>query len=136
FLRDVQYPAQLAQLGRQIAAYHAISEADTARGSALRNTLFGAENSAKAITGYQAGLLDAQLMARKTAWETNFRNRVNADAGLRRQYGDAWTVTQTLRRQMAALDARRRYYSLGAYGARLPGLAGLLVRAPAEAAKP
>lgn len=136
FLRDVQYPAQLAQLARQIAVYHAVSEADPQRASALRNTLFGAENTQKAVTGYQAGLLDSALMARKQAWEMMFRGRVNADAGLRRQYSDAWALIQTVRRQMAALDARRRYHAFGGGGSRLLGLAALLVRAPAELAKP
>jgi hypothetical protein len=135
YLRDVQYPATLAAFARQIAVYHSF-DADPVRGPALRNTLFGAENSLKATIGYQSGLLDAQLMNRKREWEQNFKNRVNADAGLRRQYGEAWTGTQNIRRQLAALDARRRYYSVGAYGTRLLNLAGLIVRGPVEAAKP
>ncbi len=135
YLRDVQYPAQLAQLARQIAVYKAVGQADPARGAALRNTLFSAENSQKAIGGYQAGLLDVALMTRKREWEQNFRNRVNADAALRRQYGDAWTNIQTSRRQMQALDVRRRYYGAAAYGSRLIGLATALVRLPAEAAR-
>ena len=135
YLRDVEYPAQLAGLARQIAVYHAVS-ADSQRASALRNTLFSLENSQKAVTGYQSGLQDPALMARKQAWEQSFRNRVNADAGLRRQYGDAWTVIQTTRRQMATLDARRRYYAFGAFGSRLLNMAGALVRLPAENAKP
>jgi hypothetical protein len=135
YLRDVQYPAQLAALAKQIAVYHSF-DADPVRGPALRNTLFGAENTQKAVAGYQSGLLDAQLMNRKREWEQNFRARVNADAGLRRQYGEAWTSTQTIRRQLATLDARRRYYNVGAYGTRLLNLAGLIVRGPVEAAKP
>jgi hypothetical protein len=135
FLRDVAYPAQLAALAKQIAVYHSFDN-DPQRGPALRNTVFGAENTQKAVIGYQSGLLDQQLMNRKRDWEQNFRNRVNADAGLRRQYGDAWTSTQTIRRQLAALDVRRRYYAFGAYGTRLLALAGLIVRLPAETAKP
>ena len=135
YLRDVQYPATLAAFARQIAVYHSF-DADPVRGPALRNPLFGIENSQKATIGYQSGLLDQQLMNRKRDWEQNFRNRVNADAGLRRQYGEAWTSTQTIRRQLATLDVRRRYYSFGAYGTRLLQLAGLIVRLPAETAKP
>ena len=135
YLRDVQYPAQLAAVARQIAAYQAAS-ADPQRAPALRNTLFSLENTQKAVTGYQSGLLDQQLMARKQAWEQNFRNRVTSDAGLRRQYGDAWTQVQSIRRQMASLDVRRRYYASGAYGSRLLALATMLVRLPAEGAKP
>lgn len=136
YLRDTQYPAQLAAYARQIAVYHAITDADAVRGNALRNTLFGLENSQKAVTGYQAGLLDPQLMNRKREWEQNFRNRVNADAGLRRQYSDAWTAIQAIRRQMAALDARRRYYAVSAFGTRLLSYAGILVRLAPESARP
>lgn len=135
FLRDVQYPSQLAALAKQIAVYHSF-DADPQRGSALRNTVFGAENTQKAVIGYQSGLLDVQLMNRKRDWEQNFRNRVNADAGLRRQYGEAWTSTQNIRRQLAQLDARRRYYGFSAYGTRLLSFASVIVRGPAEAAKP
>ena len=128
FLRDVQYPAQLAALAKQIAVFHSFDN-DPERAPGLRNTLFSLENSFKAINGYQAGLLDPQLMAKKQAWETGFRNRVNADAAMRRQYADAWTNIQTVRRTMTSLDVRRRYYGFGAYGTRLLRYASLLVRA-------
>jgi peptidase S46-like protein len=136
YLRDVQYPAQIDQLTRQIAVLQQISDADPARGAALRNSLFGAQNSLKAITGYQSGLLDPQLMQRKRDWEQGFRNRVTADAGMRRQYGDAWAGTQQIRARMRQLDLRRRYYAFGAYGTRLLTYAAQLVRLPVESAKP
>jgi hypothetical protein len=136
YLRDVQYPAQLAQLDRQIGAYHRLSDLDPQRAAALRNTLFGLENSRKAIGGYQSGLLDPQLMARKRQWEQAFRARVQADPAMRRQYGDAWAQVAEVRRQLAALDVRRRYSGFGAYGSRLLQLAGLIVRHPVETAKP
>ena len=135
YLRDVQYPAQLAQLARQIAVYKSVGETDPQRAASLRNTLFTAENTQKAVTGYLSGLLDAQLMARKRDWEQAFRNRVNGDANLRRQYGESWTGVQNTRRELQALDVRRRYYAVTAYGSRLLNLAALLVRRPAERAK-
>ena len=136
YLRDADYPVLLASYARRIAVFKAISAASPERAGALRNTIFGLENSQKAVTGYQSGLQDAQLMARKRDWETNFRSRVNADAGLRRQYSDAWTNIQTIRHQMATLDVRRRYYAFGALGSRLLGMAANLVRLQGETAKP
>jgi hypothetical protein len=136
YLRDVQYPATLAAFARQIAVYKAVSEASPERAGALRNTIFGLENSQKATIGYQSGLLDVQLMNRKRDWEQDFRNRVNADAGMRRQYADAWASIQTVRRQMATLDVRRRFHAFGAYGTRLLNLAGIMTRYAAETAKP
>ncbi len=136
YLRDAQYPAQLAQLGRQIAVYQAIGQASPAHAAQLRNAVFSLENSFKAITGYQSGLLDTQLMTRKRQWEETLRGRVSGDAALRRRYGEAWTGIQSIRRQMAALDARRRYHAFGAYGTQLLNLAGLVTRAGAELARP
>ncbi len=136
YLRDVQYPATLAALGRQIAVYHELSALSRERALALRNTLFGLENSQKAFTGYQSGLLDPQLMARKREWERTFRARVAADPSLRRLYGDAWSKIGNVRRRLAALDVRRRYWAFGVYGSRLLNLAGLMVRYPVETAKP
>ncbi|HKE89280.1 MAG TPA: S46 family peptidase [Gemmatimonadales bacterium] len=136
YLRDVQYPATLDLLAREIAVDQALAAADTARGKELRNTLFGLQNSQKAIRGYQSGLLDPQLMARKRAWERTLRAKVQADPVQRRLYSSAWDSTAAVRRRLAGLDVRRRYYAFGAYGTRLLGTAAALVRLPVERAKP
>jgi hypothetical protein len=136
FLRDVQYPATLDLLSREIAVYQALAAADTIRGKELRNTLFGLQNTQKAIRGYQSGLLDPQLMARKREWEHTLRAKVLADAVQRRLYGAAWDSTAVVRRRLAALDVHRRYYAFGAYGTRLLGAAATLVRLPVEDAQP
>jgi hypothetical protein len=136
YLRDTQYPASMDQLRAQIAVYHQLADLSPERAAALRNQIFGLENSMKAITGYQSGLLDDTLMNRKRAWERDFRARVNANADLRRQYGAAWDNIARVRREMASLDARRRYYGTYAYGSRLLGLAMTIARYPAEMAKP
>jgi hypothetical protein len=136
FLRDVQYPATLDLLAREIAVYQSIAAADTMRGKELRNTLFGLQNTQKAIRGYQSGLVDPQVMARKREWERALRAKVQADPVQRRLYGAAWDSTAAVRRRLAALDVHRRYYAFGAYGTRLLGTAAALVRLPVERAKP
>jgi hypothetical protein len=136
YLRDIGYPVQLDQLARVVGVYQQLGALSPERAAALRNPLFGAQNSFKAITGYQSGLLDPQLMARKRTWEQEFRSRVNADATLRRQYGDAWEQVTRIRQQMRQLDKQRRYHAFGAYGTRLLSLAGVLVRLPVESSKP
>jgi peptidase S46-like protein len=136
YLRDVQYPAQLDQLHRQIVTYQALSESDSARGMTLRNTIFGMQNTQKAIGGYQAGLLDPKLMAQKKQWETDFVSKVNANASLKKQYGGAWSAIAAVRARFRAIDVHRRYYSSGAYGSRLLGLAMGTIRYPVETAKP
>jgi Peptidase S46 len=135
YFRDVQYPAQLDALHRQIEAYQALS-VDTARAKALRNQIFGLQNSQKAIAGYQTGLLDPRLMARKREWERGFRARVAADPALKAQYGTAWTTIADVYGRRKQIDVRRRYYSSGAYGSRLLGMAMGAIRYPVETAKP
>ena len=136
YLRDVQYPAQLDQLHRQIEAFKALGAADTVRAKALRNTIFGLENTQKAIGGYQSGLLDPRLMARKRAWEGEFRGKVTADATLRRQYGRVWQAVSEIQARRKAIDVRRRYHSGNAYGSRLLNTALATVRYGTETAKP
>jgi hypothetical protein len=135
YLREVQYPAALDASGRQIAVYEALGAMSPERRQALRNTLFGIQNSQKATVGYLSGLTDPQTMARKTAWERDFRSRVNANPELRQRYGAAWDNIARIRQQMRAVDVRRRYHAFGAYGTRLLNLASVIVRYPAETAK-
>jgi hypothetical protein len=61
---------------------------------------------------------------------------VSADPQLRQRYGAAWDDIARIVREQASLDARRRFYAFGAYGARLLNYAGGLVRLPVEKAKP
>jgi hypothetical protein len=136
YLRDVQYPASLTLLADEIRVYETLAAADSARASALRNTLFGLQNSQKAIRGYQSGLLDPRLMDRKRDWEKRFRAKVDADPVLHRLYGDAWDRIAGIRRELTQLGLHGRYYAFGGYGSRLLTMAGLLVRLPEEMAKP
>ena len=136
YLRDLTYPATLQGFKRQIGVYHQLSAMDSTRALALRNTIFGLENSQKATIGYQSGLLDPALMNQKKAWEANFRRAVSTNAAYKKAYGDPWKSIEQARTSMRQLDAKRRYYSFNAYGTRLLNLAGLIVRTPAEMAKP
>ncbi len=135
FLRDVQYPAQLDALRRQIATFHALGQSDTVRAKALRNTIFGLENTQKAIGGYQTGLLDPRLMAHKQEWEKAFRAKVEATPALKAKYGRAWLTIADVSARRRQIDVRRRYYATGAYGARLLGLAMGIIRYRVETAK-
>jgi hypothetical protein len=120
YLRDVQYPAQLDNYTRQIAVLHELAKADPQRASELRNEIFGLENSKKATTGYQSGLLDPDLMTRKEHWEQNFRAKVEADPTLKAKYGNAWDEIARINKELEALDLHRRFYSFNILGARAP----------------
>lgn len=90
FLRDTSYPFTIANYKRRQAFMHEYSRkgAEQAR-IALRN-LFGIENSLKATIGYQSGLLDPALMAKKLKGEQALRAAVAKSPELEKQFGGAW----------------------------------------------
>jgi hypothetical protein len=135
YLRDVQYPANMRMLADRIRIDHQLSNLSDDRARALRNEIFGLENSYKAIDGYQAGLLNPRMMEHKRHWEQDFRARTNANPEWKRLYGSAWDTSAAVWRQLRRIAVRRRYYAFDGYGTRLLGLASYIVRAPVEVAK-
>ncbi len=134
YLRDVTYPAQLAQVKRNIAIYQElVGQGDEAR-RRWENQLFYAQNSFKAISGYQAGLLDSAIMVKKRKFEDDFRARVNRDPKLRARYGDAWNRIALALKEQRTLAVKSRFYGFGA--SQLLSMAGVLVRLPEESALP
>jgi len=134
YLRDVQYPAQLAGYQRQLAVVRQIaarSEEDRRR---TENQIFGIENSYKAVSGYLSGLLDEDRMSRKAVFEDDFRRRIDADPELRAKYGGAWDAIAEAQAGLGSLAVQNRYYGFG--GSQLLGLAGNLVRLPEQTAVP
>jgi hypothetical protein len=136
YFRDVQYPPTNEGYARQIAILHELSAASETRMKAFRNQLFGLENELKRSKVYQSSLSDPSLMQRKRAWEQDFRARVNANPELKRQFGDAWDKIAVIRKDLAVSAVKRRYYSFNWYNSQLLNIAGLVVRYPAEMAKP
>jgi hypothetical protein len=90
YLRDVNYPFRLQTLDTQIKALFEYAAKSEENKRAAENAIFGAQNSFKAITGYQSGLLDKNLMAAKAADENKLRQAVMKDPEMAKQYGGAW----------------------------------------------
>jgi hypothetical protein len=134
YLRDVQYPAQLAGYQRQLAVVRKIAERSEEDRRRVENQIFGIENSYKAVSGYLSGLLDEDRMARKKIFEDDFRSRINADAELRAKYGGAWDAIAEAQAALGELAAQNRYYGFG--GSQLLGIAGNLVRLHEQKALP
>lgn len=132
YLRDVQYPAQIAQLKRTIAIYQTLSSRSEAAKRQYENALFGAQNSLKAITGYLSGLTNEKIMQQKRAFEKDFRARVAKDAKLQAQYGTTWAAIQRAQDSLRAIAPRLRWYPFS--GTTLTNVAGVLVRLPAQEA--
>src|SRR3954454_2819152 len=134
YLRDVQYPAQLAAYDRNLAVLRELSQKDEETRRAVENDIFSLENSKKAVTGYLSGLHDSSLMAKKRAFERDFRKRIARDPRMRFKYGPAFTAIETAQKEQAALAKQQRWYSFG--GSPLLNVAGGLVRIPEQAKLP
>ncbi len=135
YLRDAQYPNQLDQLKRQNAALKAIVAAGGEEEKReYQDAIFSYENSIKAITGYRSGLVDSALMARKAAFERDFRSRINANPDTRAKFGGAWDAIAAANAERGSYVTQARFH--GAGGSQLLGLVLQMVRIPAEEAKP
>ena len=135
FLRDVGYPASLAAYKRSLAIYDQLARTDTSAARRYQNDVFGIANSQKAVTGYRAGLLDTLSMAKKAAFEREFRARIAADPKLQAEYGGTWDAIAAAQRELATFNPQLRYYGFGG-GSNLLQLAAGLVRVASESGKP
>ncbi|HEY5940869.1 MAG TPA: S46 family peptidase, partial [Gemmatimonadales bacterium] len=134
FLRDVQYPAQLASYDRNLVVLRELSQKDDETRRALENQIFSLMNSKKAVTGFLSGLQDSSLMAKKRAFERDFRRRVAADPKLKARYGTSWDAIATAQKEQAAIAKQQRWYSFS--GSPLLNAAGGIVRVPEQAKLP
>jgi len=90
FLRDINYPFTIANYQRRRALLQKYSEQGPEQARIALNTLFGIENSLKAVTGYQSGLLDPRIMEKKAKEEAEIRKAVTENPELAREFGQAW----------------------------------------------
>ena len=90
FLRDTSYPFNIANLKRRQAFMRAYAAKGEEQSRVAMRNLFGIENSLKATIGYQSGLLDEKLLAKKLREEQSLRAQVAKSPDLERAYGAAW----------------------------------------------
>jgi hypothetical protein len=135
FLRDVQYPAALKYYARRIEVLQNFSKESEENARIAQEDIFGLQNSQKAITGYEAGLLDKSIMDGKAADEDRLRASFKADsktAGAPDPWNEivqAIKVNQSIYGNLTYLERLRGF-------PRLPQLARTLVRAAEERPKP
>ncbi len=138
FTRDVAYPMALATLKRRIELLQEFSKQSEENARIAKEDIFGLQNSQKALTGYESGLLDKSIMHAKAADEAKLQGTYKADA---RNAGtpDPWDeIAQAMKLQreiypqLIYLERMRGFV----FGAGLPLTARLLVRAAEEKPKP
>src|SRR5262252_1117096 len=136
FLRDFQYPAALKLFARRIALLEDFSKQSEEHRRVAKEEIFGLENSQKAITGYQSGLLDKAIMDQKAADEAKLRASFKADpknAGV----PDPWDeIAQAIRTQQGIFMNLTYLERMRAFPAHLAQFARTVVRAADEKPKP
>jgi hypothetical protein len=130
YLRDLQYPFTLAGYKTQIAFYKALVAESEANKRLYENQVFGLENSQKAVTGYHAGLLDKNIMAKKAAFEKDFRSRITAKPDLAAKYGKAWDNIAAAQKELGSFFVAQQFQ--GFAGSTLLNLAAGIVRIPEQ----
>ena len=113
FLRDVSYPFSIDNLKRRQAILHEYASRGPEQERIARNTIFGIENSLKATSGYQSGLLDKELMARKLAEEQQIRQAVAANPELAKEYGQAWDEIAQAQKEFASFFKQYQFFERG-----------------------
>jgi hypothetical protein len=135
YLRDVDYPNRLANYERLLKAYRGASAISPDTQRKYQNMIFSLENSKKAVTGYRVGLVDSSIVARKKAFERDFRRRIDIDPKLKAKYGAAWNAIAVAEKEQTALAPQLLWPSFGG-GSNLLSWAGSIVRIPGQLALP
>lgn len=134
FLRDVQYPQLLTIFKKRIALLQDFSSQSEENARIAQEAIFGLQNSQKAITGYQSGLLDKAIMNEKAADEAKLRASFKAK---NTSAADPWDeVAQAMKTQQEIFPNLSYLERMRGFAGRLPQLARILVRAAAEKPKP
>jgi len=137
FLRDASYPFNIANLQRRRALCQEYAKKGEEEKRIALRSLFGIENSLKAITGYQSGLLDPKLMAKKAAEEKSFREALAKDPALGKEFGAAWDEIAAAEKAYASFFVPYSFFERGlGFNTMYFGAARNLVRLAMEKGKP
>ena len=131
FRRDVQYPWAMKNYAKRISVLQAFAAKSEDNARMAQEDIFGLQNSVKAYTGYQSGLLDKSLMAAKAASEQKLKQAINSDAAKKQEFGDPWSeidqAAQTYRKIFKQLTYIERHSGWGEMAAHAHDLVRLAV---------
>ena len=137
FQRDVTQPYGLEILQKLADRLLAFGSTDGENKRIARDLLASVQNSFKARSGFQRGLLDPELMRLKKDAETRLRKAIADDPAKQKQFGAIWDEIEGYVKEYRAFYVE---YSLleraAGTGSELFGLARSVNRYGAEKAKP
>jgi hypothetical protein len=135
FLRDVGYPARMKLLKQTIDTLLAFSHESPENARAAERVLFAAQNSLKALTGYNSGLVDKVTMTRKKVEEDKLRKDVSTKPKLS-DSANAWNEIAAAMQWQRENFKRLNWESDTAIPGLFANYARTLVRLAAELPKP
>jgi hypothetical protein len=137
FLRDTGYPFAIANNKRRQAYMREYAKRGEEQSRIAQRNLFGIENSLKAVIGYQSGLLDAKLMAKKAKEEQAFLAELAKLSELQKEFGAAWDEIAAAQKSYAAFFKPLTFFErANGFYTTYFGIARSLVRLAMEKAKP
>lgn len=135
--RDVALPYVLNRSRYQEALLQQFSERGPEETRMARKDLYRAANARKALYGQYQGLLDPNILTRKSKLESDLRSRLAGDAERQRKYGDAWDQIAKAAQGLAGFEREYMLFERGdAFDCELFGIARHLVRLAVEKPKP
>jgi hypothetical protein len=135
FLRDVDYPSRLAFYRQRVALLEDFSKQSEENARIAKEDIFGLQNSQKAITGYESGLLDKAIMDAKAADEAKLQAAFKADPK-NAAAADPWDEIGQAMRLQQSIYPSLTYLERMRGTSRLAQVARALVRVAAEKPKP
>ncbi len=102
-LRDYGYSTSLKTLERLNTIYSAHVKKYPEKKLKYLNTIFGIENSRKAINGYLGGLRNPVLMAKKRDFEKKFKEAFSKKSDLKTRYGNIWNDIEKYQVELVAI---------------------------------
>ena len=133
FDRDVLNAVILSFLNDRLKTLQDYSTRGPEQARQAASQIFGLQNSIKVFKGRIDGLADKNVFDKKVHDEAEFRQKVDANPELAKEYGDAWKVIET------AIDQEKTFFPTTFYrrsGSSTLGNALTLVEYAAEVAKP
>ena len=137
FLRDTGYPLVLYRLSRRDELLKKFGAESEENARIAHEDLFSVENSLKAIRGYNSGLVDKALMAKKSADENKMRQAISSDAAKKSEFGDPWgEITKAMNTEKQIYLPLTYFERRGGFSGELASFARILVRGSEERPKP
>ena len=136
FRRDVQYPWAMKNYAKRIEVLQAYAAKSEENARQAQEDIFGLQNSVKAYTGYQSGLLDKSLMATKEQNENKLKQAVASDPSKKQEFGDPWGEIDQAEQTYAKIFKPYIYFERHSGWGEMAGFAHDLVRLAAEKQKP